>query len=56
MRCLARQGELGQALRHYRSLAGFLQEEFATPPDPEMYLLQNETLSDSVSLYNMREI
>jgi two-component SAPR family response regulator len=35
MRCLARQGELGQALRHYRSLAGFLQEEFDTPPDPE---------------------
>jgi two-component SAPR family response regulator len=35
MRCLARQGELGQALRHYRSLAGFLQEEFDAPPDPE---------------------
>jgi two-component SAPR family response regulator len=39
MRCLARQGELGQALRHYRSLAVFLDEEFGTPPDPETVAL-----------------
>lgn len=35
MRCYARQGELGQALRQYRSLAEFLQAEFNAPPDPE---------------------
>jgi two-component SAPR family response regulator len=35
MRCLARQAELGQALRHYRSLAELLQKEFSAPPDPE---------------------
>jgi two-component SAPR family response regulator len=39
MRCLARQGELGQALRHYRSLAEFLQAEFDAPPDPETVAL-----------------
>ena len=35
MRCLARQGELGQALRHYQSLVKLLQAEFDSPPAPE---------------------
>jgi DNA-binding SARP family transcriptional activator len=35
MRCLARQGELSQALRHYNSLATLLQEELNAPPAPE---------------------
>ena len=35
MRCLAQQGELGQALRQYRSLAALLEAEFNAPPDPE---------------------
>jgi DNA-binding SARP family transcriptional activator len=39
MRCLVRQGELGQALRHYRSLAALLQAELAAPPDPETVAL-----------------
>jgi DNA-binding SARP family transcriptional activator len=39
MRCLVRQGELSQALRHYRSLAALLQAELAAPPDPETVAL-----------------
>jgi DNA-binding SARP family transcriptional activator len=39
MRCLARQGELSQALRHYRSLAGLLNDELGTPPAPETVAL-----------------
>ena len=35
MRCLARQGELSQALRHYQSLVTLLQEELNAPPAPE---------------------
>jgi two-component SAPR family response regulator len=35
MRCYAHQGELGQALRQYRSLAALLQAEFNAPPDLE---------------------
>jgi two-component SAPR family response regulator len=35
MRSLVREGELSQALRHYRSLAALLREEFDAPPDPE---------------------
>jgi DNA-binding SARP family transcriptional activator len=39
MRCLARLGELGQALRHYQSLARLLQEELSAPPAPETVAL-----------------
>jgi hypothetical protein len=30
---------IGQALRHYRSLPGFLQAEFDARPDPETFAL-----------------
>jgi two-component SAPR family response regulator len=40
MRSLARQGELGQALRHYQSLAALLQAEFGAQPAPETVALQ----------------
>jgi DNA-binding SARP family transcriptional activator len=39
MRCLARQGELGQALRHYQSLVSLLNEELNAPPAPETVAL-----------------
>jgi len=39
MRCLARQGELSQALRHYQSLTTLLQEELNAPPAPETVAL-----------------
>jgi DNA-binding SARP family transcriptional activator len=39
MRCLARQGELGQALRHYCAVADLLTEELSTPPSPETVAL-----------------
>jgi two-component SAPR family response regulator len=39
LRCLARQGELGQALRHYLSLAHLLNVELNTPPAPETVAL-----------------
>jgi two-component SAPR family response regulator len=35
MRSLAQQGELGQALRHYQSVAKLLHEELDAPPAPE---------------------
>ncbi len=35
MRCLARQGEHGQALRHYQALAALMQNDFGSPPAPE---------------------
>ena len=35
MRCYARQGERGQALRHYESLVTLLREELGTKPAAE---------------------
>lgn len=35
MRCYARQGEPGQALRHYQSLAALLNDELGAAPSPE---------------------
>ncbi len=35
MRCLARQGEPGQALRHYKELVKLLRDEMGAPPAPE---------------------
>ncbi len=35
MRCYARQGERGQALRHYQSLVELMRDELGAPPDPE---------------------
>jgi DNA-binding SARP family transcriptional activator len=39
MRCLARQGETGQAARHYQGLRQRLLDELRTPPAPETTLL-----------------
>lgn len=35
MRCYARQGERGQALRHYQALVDLMRDEFGSPPAPE---------------------
>ncbi|CAG0928933.1 Putative HTH-type transcriptional regulator [Thermoflexales bacterium] len=35
MRCLARQGEVGQALRHYQTLTELLRREVGAPPSPQ---------------------
>lgn len=39
MRCYARQGERGQALRHYQTVATLLQNEMGVPPAPETVTL-----------------
>jgi DNA-binding SARP family transcriptional activator len=39
MRCLARQGETGQAVRHYQTLRQLLRDELKTQPAPETTLL-----------------
>jgi DNA-binding SARP family transcriptional activator len=39
MRCLARQGETGQAVRHYQTLCQFLRDELRAQPAPETTLL-----------------
>jgi DNA-binding SARP family transcriptional activator len=43
LRCLARQGEHGQALRHYQDLSTLLDKELSAPPAPETVAL-NERL------------
>ena len=35
MRCYVRQGERGQALRHYQSLLEWMRDELGSPPAPE---------------------
>ncbi len=42
MRCLARQGEAGQAVRHYQSLVGLLHDELGAPPAPETQALYEQ--------------
>ena len=39
MRCYARQGESGQAVRHYQQLHAALRQELNTEPSPETTLL-----------------
>ena len=39
MRCYARQGETGQAVRHYQQLHAVLRQELNTEPSPETTLL-----------------
>ncbi|HBY96566.1 MAG TPA: hypothetical protein DEP84_21925 [Chloroflexi bacterium] len=39
MRCYARLGERGQALRHYQVVVELLDEELGAPPAPETTLL-----------------
>jgi len=39
IRCYARQGERGQALRHYEHLVEFMRDELDLPPDREMTAL-----------------
>jgi DNA-binding SARP family transcriptional activator len=39
MRCFARSGERGQALRHYQLLARIMQDELGSPPAPESVAL-----------------
>ena len=39
MRCYARSGERGQALRHYQVLARIMQDELGSPPAPESVAL-----------------
>ena len=42
MRCLARQGEAGQALRHYQTLVQLLRDELSAPPAPETQALYEQ--------------
>jgi predicted ATPase/DNA-binding SARP family transcriptional activator len=42
MRCYARQGERGQALRHYQSLVELLQDEIGADPAPETIALYQQ--------------
>ena len=42
MRCLARQGEVGQALRHYQGLVRLLDDELGAPPASETQALYEQ--------------
>jgi len=42
MRCLARLGERGQALKHYQSLAELMREALGSDPAPETQALYEE--------------
>ncbi len=39
MRCYARSGERGQALRHYQTLTRIMRDELGSPPAPESVAL-----------------
>jgi DNA-binding SARP family transcriptional activator len=46
MRCYARQGERGQALRHYQALHKLLVEQVGAPPAPETAALHERLKRD----------
>jgi DNA-binding SARP family transcriptional activator len=42
MRCYARLGERGQALRHYQTLEQLMRDELGSPPGPESLALYEQ--------------